>query len=99
MNNDNINVIAKLNIKKGVVEEATKNLKDLQIATRKEPGCIIYQLHQSIDDETVFVIYESWTDKSELDNHFQSPYFKYWGERADQYVDGPPEVTILRKIN
>ena len=99
MNNHDINVIARLTVKKGMVGEALELLKDLQNATRNESGCQMYQLHQSIEDETVFVLYESWTDKNSLDNHFQSPHFTRWLAREKNYMAAPAEVIILRKIN
>lgn len=99
MNNQDISVIARLTVKKEMVAEAVKMLQDLQVATRKEPGCNMYQLHQSIEDETIFVLYESWIDKNSLDNHFQSPHFKSWLDEEKKYIAGPAEVTIVKKIN
>lgn len=99
MNDQDINVIARLKVKKEVIEEAIGLLKDLQASTREEPGCNMYQLHQSIEDETILVLYESWTDKNSLDNHFQSPHFTRWLDKEKNYMAAPAEVTILRQIN
>lgn len=91
-------VIAELKIKKESVNEAKSLLNDLQIATKKENGCISYQLHQSIGDETKFVFYESWVDKESIDKHFETPHFKNWMEISDKFLAEPAVVTILRKV-
>jgi quinol monooxygenase YgiN len=57
MNNQEISVIAKMKVKNGVVEDVKEKLTELQMATRKEAGCNFYQLHQSLDNETVFILY------------------------------------------
>jgi quinol monooxygenase YgiN len=98
MNDQEINVVVKLKLKKEVAEEAKKGLNNLQIDTRQEPGCNLYRLHQSLDDETVLVIYESWQDKASLDRHFQSPHYTRWLEKAENYTVGLAEVTILKKL-
>jgi quinol monooxygenase YgiN len=99
MNNQEISVIAKMKVKNGVVEDVKEKLTELQMATRKEAGCNFYQLHQSLDNETVFILYESWQDKSHLDNHFQSPHFKKWIEDESKFLSGPADINILKKIN
>lgn len=44
--------------------------------SRAEEGCINYDVHQSDDDPTVFVMYENWADRAALDLHFAMPYMQ-----------------------
>ena len=43
-------------------------------ATRKEKGCLCYNLHLSKKDPTVFAFYEQWSDKEAFDAHGKSPH-------------------------
>ena len=47
--------------------------------TRKEPGCLCYNLHQSKADPTQFMFYEQWASKEALDAHGKTPHMKALG--------------------
>jgi len=49
--------------------------------TRKEPGCLCYNLHQSKSDKAQFMFYEIWTSKEALDVHMKMPYLTSLGEK------------------
>ena len=39
--------------------------------TLKEPGCIRYELHQSLEDDRVLIFVESWASEPEWRTHMQ----------------------------
>ena len=41
--------------------------------SRAEPACVDYHLHVSNDDPNLFVFYENWRTRKELDEHPQTP--------------------------
>ncbi|WP_158978355.1 putative quinol monooxygenase [Cellulophaga sp. L1A9] len=57
-------------------EEVKAILQNLVVQTLKEEGCIRYDLHQGIDEESTFVFYEIWRDQKALDFHNQTSYIK-----------------------
>lgn len=71
-----LSLVAFLFAKPGKEKELETRLKALLDLSRAEEGCINYDLHQSDDDPTVFVMYENWVDRSALDTHFEMPYMK-----------------------
>jgi len=61
-------------------EEAVKEvLLGMVEPTRKEPGCLCYNLHQSKSDKTQFMFYEQWASKDAIDAHGKTPYMKALG--------------------
>ncbi len=42
--------------------------------TRKESGCISYELHQSLDDSSIFTLIEKFVDKESFEFHSNQPY-------------------------
>lgn len=71
---DAIILVAELKVKAGEEEAVKKSLLAMVGATRKEPGCLCYNLHQSKKDPTEFMFYEQWASQAALDAHGKSPH-------------------------
>lgn len=99
MNDEKIVLVARLKVKKEMVEEAKKVALALVEVSRTEEGCVSYDLHQAIDDETVFVWHEVWASKSALDEHFAKPYFTDFFAKVEEIAETPPQITLTRKIS
>ena len=55
------------------VEAVKEALLSLVKPTRKEPGCLCYNLHQSKTDPTQFMFYEQWASKEAIVAHGKTP--------------------------
>ena len=63
-------------------EDAVKEiLLALVEPTRKEAGCLCYNLHQSKSDKAQFMFYEQWASHEALEAHRKMPYMKALGEK------------------
>jgi quinol monooxygenase YgiN len=71
-----LTVVAKLVAKKESVESVKNELLKLIEPTRKEDGCIEYNLHQDNEDPAVFIFYETWESLACLENHMNTDRFK-----------------------
>jgi quinol monooxygenase YgiN len=67
-------VIAKLKARGGQEAEVGKRLGDIAARTRSEPGTQTFTVYKSLEDPTVFVIYEVYNDKAAFETHFNAPY-------------------------
>jgi quinol monooxygenase YgiN len=47
----------------------------LSAESRKEPGCLMYQVHKHKTDPRRFFIYEQYKDNAALEAHRTSPHF------------------------
>ncbi len=70
-----IKVVAQFFIRNGEVEKALTLGKELVLETRKENGCISYELCQSMKNGTHIAFIEEWENQAALDTHFQTPHF------------------------
>ena len=68
-------------VKPGTEAKCREYIQILQEYSRKEPGCLMYLGHQSIEDPRKFLFYEQYKDESALQAHRDSPHFQ-------QYVIG-----------
>lgn len=98
MDQKKLTVVARVKAKPGKEEEVRKELLALTGPTRSEPGCINYDLHQDLDNPSVFMFYENWKSKEDLDKHMETAHFKAWREKAEILLDGPSDVTLWRII-
>ena len=99
MENKKITLVALAKAKKGMEEAVKEELLSLVKPTRSEPGCINYDLHQAIDDKSIFIFYENWKSKEDLDKHIGMPHLKAFLEKADNLLAKPLEVTLLEMIS
>lgn len=82
-----LTVIAKVVAKKDSVESLKNELLKLVPPTRKEAGCIEYNLHQDNEDPAVFVFYETWDSPAGLENHMNSDHFKNYVNAAGDLIE------------
>jgi quinol monooxygenase YgiN len=94
-----VTVLARIKAKKGMEEEVKKELLSLIGPTRSEKGCINYDLHQSVEDKSLFMFYENWKSKRDLDEHLKMPYMKSHMEKASEILVEPGEITLWEKIS
>jgi quinol monooxygenase YgiN len=94
-----ITLIALVKAKEGMEDTVKQELLSLVKPTRTEPGCISYDVHQALDDKSLFVFYENWKSMEDLKKHLEMPYLKAFKQKADSFVAKPLEVTLLEKIS
>ncbi|MCQ9636356.1 antibiotic biosynthesis monooxygenase [Chryseobacterium sp. WG14] len=71
------------------LEEIKSMLEALPSASRQEEACIRYDVHQSIDDENVFILNEEWTNAEGLAVHNEQPYSKAFFASFDRLQENP----------
>lgn len=98
MAENQVTVLARIKAKPGLEQQVAEAVMALVGPTRKEPGCINYDLHQSSDDKTLFMLYENWTSKKDLDEHLEMPYLKAFLGKADDILAQPVEITLWEMI-
>lgn len=98
MNDEKIVLIARLKVKEDKIEEAKKAALAIVADSRSEEGCINYDIHQSVEDETLFFWHETWKNKAALDEHFETPFFKKFFATVGEVAAEEPQINLTRKI-
>ena len=70
-----LTVIAKIKSHSDKTEFVFENLINIIEPTRKEKGCIDYDLCRDNDDPSIFLFYENWESSNDLDAHMESDHF------------------------
>lgn len=93
-----IYLIATLHIKPGSLPTIMEAVAPCIEATRKETGCISYDLVQSLTDENTLMFVERWTDKEALNAHFHEPHLIAWRE-AGEPLFVSRKIEIIESAN
>lgn len=99
MSDEKIVLVARLKVKEDAVEEAKAAALAIVADSRAEEGCINYDIHQAIDDPTVFVWHETWKSKAAIDEHFQTPFFQSFFETVGKIAAEEPVITLTKMIS
>lgn len=83
----NVTVVAKFVVRQESVVAAKTELLKLIVPTRKESGCIEYNLHQDNDDPAVFIFHETWASAAHLTKHMDSANFKTFISSVEGMVE------------
>jgi len=51
--------------------------------TRREEGCINYELHRNADAPGTLLLHEVWASREHHQTHMQTPHFLRWNARKD----------------
>src|SRR5271155_4091562 len=58
-------------------------LRALVAPTRKEEGCLVYELHRSADAPGAFLFHEVWATREAHTAHTRTDHFLRWNARKD----------------
>jgi quinol monooxygenase YgiN len=62
-----------------------------------EPACLGIWFHQNLDDETKFLMYERWTDRTAyVGPHMQTSHMQAFVQKAPNMFAGTPTITFWR---
>ena len=70
----------------------------LVAATRKEEACIQYDLHQSKEDENIFLMLEEWVDEPGFEQHLKTEHFIIFAEHVPPLLNAPLQIIKSVKI-
>ncbi len=94
-----LTVIAHIFAKTGEEQRVRAALLGLTAQTRKEKGCINYDLHQSQENACQFVMYENWESAADLEAHANSAHLREFGKSMSQFLERPTQITKWNMVS
>jgi quinol monooxygenase YgiN len=95
---DKPSTIARIKAKPGKEERTRSELRKLLAPTRREAGCLNYDMHQSTEDPALFVFHENWTSEEQLAAHLGSPHIRAWFVQTEELLAEPVEIVRCRRV-
>ena len=81
-----IYVIATMTLKPGTRDKVLAAAKPCIAATRKEEGCIFYDLNTSTDNPDLLTFVERWESRDHLTAHTKTEHLKTWRAASSEHV-------------
>ncbi|QJW89723.1 antibiotic biosynthesis monooxygenase [Spirosoma taeanense] len=92
-----LSVFATIHARPGCEAQLRNGLFNLVAKVREEDACLLYELYESAEHPTHFIMHELWTDEAGLLAHEQMPHMKEFGELAKDWFAAPVELTKIAK--
>ena len=73
MSDKNFTVMIAGIAKSGMEDYVKRNLVDMMKHSKKDDGCIIYNIHESMDRPGEFMVYMVWNNEESFEQHNQKP--------------------------
>ena len=80
---DAVTLIVQLRPRDGQDMLLEAELRALVGPTRKEDGCLTYDLHCSAEAPSAFLLHEVWANREAHSRHTNTPHFLRWNARKD----------------
>src|SRR5579863_326595 len=87
-----VTLIVQLRPREGQEMLLEAELRALVGPTRKEDGCLTYDLHRSSDGPSAFLLHEVWASREAHTKHTNTSHFLRWNARKDALL-ASREVT------
>jgi len=94
-----ISVLARVRARPGMEREVRRACFALVEPSRQEQGCINYDLHQSADDPCLFMFYENWESREDLERHLETAHAHRFDETTDGMLAEEEEITFWEMIS
>lgn len=81
-----LTLVVMLRAKEGQHLLLEAELRALIAPTRKEEGCLQYDLHRSADQPGTYLFHEVWESREHHTAHTRTPHFLRWNARKDSLL-------------
>jgi quinol monooxygenase YgiN len=83
----NLTIVARVEAKEDRIDLVKSELLKLIEPTRKEQGCLQYDLHQDNENPAVFLFFENWANRELWQVHMTNENLKAYMEATDGAVE------------
>jgi quinol monooxygenase YgiN len=97
LSKDAVTLVVVLRAREGQERLLEAELRALIAPTRREEGCITYDLHRAIEMTGTFLLHEVWATRDDHTFHTKTPHFLRWDARKDALL-ATREVTFWQQL-
>ncbi|MBL8237178.1 MAG: antibiotic biosynthesis monooxygenase [Bryobacterales bacterium] len=95
---EKIDVVAHLHAAPGHEAVVREALESFVAPTRKEEGCLRYDLFQDVADPLKFTFIEEWTSPAALEAHSKSAHIAAGRAKMEGKLSAPGWVQVVKQI-
>jgi quinol monooxygenase YgiN len=95
---ENLRVVARFTAKPASVDVVKRLLQELVQPTRREEGCIAYDLLHNIQDPVDFTFVEEWTSEEALEKHLATNHVGQCRAKIRDHIIGSGDIRTYRIV-
>jgi len=92
-----VTLVVQLRPREGQETLLEAELRALVGPTRKEDGCLTYDLHRSVEAPSAFLLHEVWASRDAHSRHTNTPHFLRWNARKDSLL-ASRDLTFWKQV-
>lgn len=92
-------IVARFRAREGHAQEVESLLRSFIEPSRKEEGCLFYDLHREVEDDHAFVILDGWRDKSAFEGHAGSAHVARTLAILEPLLAAAPVISELGRLS
>jgi quinol monooxygenase YgiN len=92
---DPVLVVARAQVRPEAIAQFAAAARDCIEATRKEQGCLAYDLFESVSEPGFFVSVEHWETRADIDRHMAALHTVTFLTVAGACVGVPPVIEVI----
>ena len=92
-----VKVVVTMKIKEEKQELFLAAFRKMADETRKEKGCIYYDLHKDTKDSLTYILLESWATQEDLDTHGKTEHMKIYKEESADTSESS-SINFVKKV-
>ena len=73
-------------------------LRDAVEPTRRQPGCLSFQLYRPVDDRATLIAFECWATEADHDQHIKGEHVQKLVARFGEIIAGPPSFLRVEVL-
>jgi len=90
--------VAKIKTAEGKGDEFEKEFLKLMPKVLNDPGTVAYILHRSVNDPSLFLVYEKYESEEALKLHGETPHFREFFKATGSMIGGRPEIERYNEV-
>lgn len=98
MPKDAVTLIVQLRPRDGQEMLLEAELRALVGPTRKEDGCLTYDLYRSAEGPSAYILHEVWASREDHTRHTNTPHFLRWNARQDAVL-ASREAAFWKRVS
>ncbi len=91
-----VTVVAFVRAREGKEAELVQAAEALVPKVRQEAGNLLCQVHQGLEEPSLFAFYEVFESTAALEAHKSAPHVKHWAMAIQSLIAGPVELKLLK---
>lgn len=93
-----VKVIARISSKAEATAQVRQVLQELVGPSRKESGCVSYELFEEVESPPDFITVEQWADERAFDAHMATPHVAQAIAKAGSLLAQPPLIHHFTQL-